>query len=475
MEREYLPLPKVIVKSMKNDGNCLFRAISFQLYETDEYHEIIRSFCMDVVEINKDSYSNFVSEYLNVESYISEKRKLGVWGDNIEIQAMSELYHIPIYIYHLDCAYGKLNEKCDGPESYELFCKVLPNLKPQIEDKELFEKMNGKSKASNKPIRLLYYQDVHYDSLHYLEDDSGPIISTKIGVLEFFVFGALRKIAFSEKLDTLIKTKEKKERYKRNDFVHKNKFSDYNIDNLTTEFGVSNKLFCRQKKSGAVVSNSILVSGPRYFKHEKEPSSMTHSGTTEKFEINSYSNSNFHIELDLDNALCLQTKITNGSNCSEIVKDVHSVKVRDRIARAVPTGDSENSNTEQGCYSSRSNFSDKTISCTNTANKDKVDSKKAVPGTDNCFVAISNDVSSSNRKNGNSFSKGIKSEVPAESDKSLYRNVVNKNVQFTKQRKKIGCLIFKNSRLSDAFQNMRKKYVAISCQELNYKYSIQNN
>ncbi|KAH7649595.1 cysteine protease [Cryptosporidium bovis] len=474
MEREYLPLPKVIVKSMKNDGNCLFRAISFQLYETDEYHEIIRSFCMDFVEINKDSYSNFVSEYLNVESYISEKRKLGVWGDNIEIQAMSELYHIPIYIYHLDCAYGGLNEKCDGPESYELFCKVLPNFKPQIEDKELFEKMNGKSKASNKPIRLLYYQDVHYDSLHYLEDDSGPIISTKIGVLEFFVFGTLRRIAFSEKLDTLIKTKEKEKRYKRSDFVHKNKFLDYNIDNLT-EFGVSDKLFCRQKKSGAVVSNSLLVSGPRYFKHEKESSSMTRFGTTENSEINSYSNSDFHREHDLDSASCLQTKISNGSSCSDVVNDVHSVKVRDRIVRVVPTGDSENSNSEEGCYSSRSSFSDKTISCTNTANKNKVDSNEAVPGTDNCFVVISNDVSFSNRKNDNSFSKGIKLKVPAQNDASLCRNDINEDAPFTKQRKKIDCLIFKNSRLSDAFRNMRKKYVAISCQELNYKYSIQNN
>lgn len=37
--------------------------------------------------------------YNNIRDYIVENRRDKVWGDNLEIQAMAELYDIPVEIY----------------------------------------------------------------------------------------------------------------------------------------------------------------------------------------------------------------------------------------------------------------------------------------------------------------------------------------------------------------------------------------
>jgi len=82
------------------DGNCLFRAISVQLYGTEEHHGLLRGITMDYIEIEKDFFSKFlIGEERYFEEYILMKRESGRWGDDIEIEALSEIYNRPIQIY----------------------------------------------------------------------------------------------------------------------------------------------------------------------------------------------------------------------------------------------------------------------------------------------------------------------------------------------------------------------------------------
>ena len=85
---------------MEGDGNCMFRAVSDQVYGNEEYHNIIREKCMDYLLIEREFFSQFV-EGGNEEfdNYINMKRKSGVWGDDVELQAISEIYNRPIEIY----------------------------------------------------------------------------------------------------------------------------------------------------------------------------------------------------------------------------------------------------------------------------------------------------------------------------------------------------------------------------------------
>jgi len=83
------------------DGNCLFRAISLQIYGDETEHEMIRGNCANYIMKNETTFSPFIrSDALNsVKSYCDRMRRSGVYAGNIEIQAISELYNRPTTIY----------------------------------------------------------------------------------------------------------------------------------------------------------------------------------------------------------------------------------------------------------------------------------------------------------------------------------------------------------------------------------------
>ena len=79
------------------DGNCLFRACSFLLYGTESRHSTIRQAVCDYIHANKDFFEHFIDE--DFDNYVRFKRRNGTWGDDLEIQAISEIYNRPIHIY----------------------------------------------------------------------------------------------------------------------------------------------------------------------------------------------------------------------------------------------------------------------------------------------------------------------------------------------------------------------------------------
>jgi len=83
---------------MDGDGNCLFRAVSDQIYGTDAHHRLIRHACCDYILSERDYFVQFV-EGEDLKSYAERKRQDGVWADDLEIQALSEIYDRPIEIY----------------------------------------------------------------------------------------------------------------------------------------------------------------------------------------------------------------------------------------------------------------------------------------------------------------------------------------------------------------------------------------
>ena len=98
--RSRLLQKKYVLHIIKRDGNCLFSSISDQVYGTDKHSSIIREKCMDYIEKNKLFYSQFIEGgETQIPAYIQRKRKNGIWGDNLEIQALSEIYNRPIEIY----------------------------------------------------------------------------------------------------------------------------------------------------------------------------------------------------------------------------------------------------------------------------------------------------------------------------------------------------------------------------------------
>ncbi|CAA6663748.1 unnamed protein product [Spirodela intermedia] len=119
------------VKRMLEDGNCLFRAVADQVYGDPEAFDMVRQMCIDYMERERDHFSQFVTE--GFTSYCKRKRRDKVYGNNMEIQALSEMYNRPIHIYSY------------STEPINIF--------------------HGGYGTDTPPIRLSYHRGNHYNSV----------------------------------------------------------------------------------------------------------------------------------------------------------------------------------------------------------------------------------------------------------------------------------------------------------------------
>ncbi|XWS28537.1 hypothetical protein CRYUN_Cryun25bG0078600 [Craigia yunnanensis] len=119
------------VKRMLEDGNCLFLAVADQVYGDSEAYNLIRQMCIDYMEQERDHFSQFITE--GFTSYCKRKRRDKVYGNNVEIQALSEMYNRPIHIYSY------------STEPINIF--------------------HGSYNTDTPPIRLSYHHGNHYNSL----------------------------------------------------------------------------------------------------------------------------------------------------------------------------------------------------------------------------------------------------------------------------------------------------------------------
>ena len=135
----------LVIKEIEGDGNCLFRAISDQVYGDERYHDILRDKCMDYISIERKFFSQFVEGgEASFDEYIAMKRTSGVWGDDIELQALSEIYNRPIEIF--------LNSN-----------KPLKTFHENID--ACSRNCNTDDNVKMFPIRVSYHGKAHYNSV----------------------------------------------------------------------------------------------------------------------------------------------------------------------------------------------------------------------------------------------------------------------------------------------------------------------
>ena len=155
------------IKEIEGDGNCLYRALADQIYGEDSNYEILKAKCMDYLELEKEFFSQFIEGGKEkFDEYINMKRMKGVWGDDIEIQAASEIYNRPIEIY----SHSK---------------EPLKTFHENIKFSRLSERDEKKL-----PIRLSYHGKAHYNSLVPIDNYNqykNNFLKTQTGVYENFV------------------------------------------------------------------------------------------------------------------------------------------------------------------------------------------------------------------------------------------------------------------------------------------------
>ena len=159
-----------VIKAMQEDGSCLFRAVADQVYGDQEMHDLVREHCMNYIEQNSDYFSQYMTE--RVSDYVERKRFLGVHGNHLEIQALSEMYNRPIHIY----CYSAGESLCchnTGAMMRATFFFVFP------EPINIFQGNVKSEQVINVPMRLCYHRGVHYNSL---VDPHKPTIGVGLGL-----------------------------------------------------------------------------------------------------------------------------------------------------------------------------------------------------------------------------------------------------------------------------------------------------
>lgn len=140
------------------DGNCLFRSVSHQMYGDDSHHELVRNRGLDYMQLERAFFEPYVAQ--DFETYIREKREVGSWGDEPELQALCELYDRPAQVWSFDADAG-----C---------AKVL----------RAFHDDDNSDNSAGPPMRLSYFGGGHYDSIVPLSRPHRPLASCPPGDAE---------------------------------------------------------------------------------------------------------------------------------------------------------------------------------------------------------------------------------------------------------------------------------------------------
>lgn len=167
------------VKKMLGDGNCLFRAVSTQIYGDPEWHGEIRRRVVDYMRSEKSYFAQFIVE--NYDQYIEKLCKDGCYANNPEIQAIAELYNRAIEVYGVSSARSSSSSTTPSSSS-----SLVSSSSESIKPINIFQASYTKH---NAPIRLAYTNGNHYDAVI---DPYEASIGVGLGLPQFKA-GALEK------------------------------------------------------------------------------------------------------------------------------------------------------------------------------------------------------------------------------------------------------------------------------------------
>jgi hypothetical protein len=88
---------KATVHPVQADGNCQFRALAFDLYGSEDGHEQLRAAVIAQLKATPQRYQEFVHEPYS--EYIARMERQGQWGDNVTLQAASDVLCCMIRVF----------------------------------------------------------------------------------------------------------------------------------------------------------------------------------------------------------------------------------------------------------------------------------------------------------------------------------------------------------------------------------------
>ncbi|CRG99176.1 OTU-like cysteine protease, putative [Plasmodium relictum] len=135
------------IKSIRTDGNCLFRAVSDQLYNHEDNYKEIRKKVVDHLSKKEEEYKNFVEYDESYKSYIERISLDGTWGGQLELQAIGEIYNVNILIYQENGCILEIKNHSDEKKCIQL----------HYASSEHYNSVRFKNKALDNELKTISY------------------------------------------------------------------------------------------------------------------------------------------------------------------------------------------------------------------------------------------------------------------------------------------------------------------------------
>jgi len=119
------------------------------VYNNSDLHSLVRTQCVKYMRSEQRYFSDFIAD--DFQDYLAQMELDGVWGDQPEIQAASELYNRPV----------------------QVFAYSLTPLRTY-----------NSTDSSAPPIRLSYHFNSHYNSLMCPATHAGQVLQSQPGQVE---------------------------------------------------------------------------------------------------------------------------------------------------------------------------------------------------------------------------------------------------------------------------------------------------
>ncbi len=137
------------------DGNCLFRALSFQLTGTQDHHLELRKLITNFEKNNEEVFSglhNAINCNTSFSEHIKNMKKTCTWGTTVEILACSSLFQADVFF--------ATDSYCLGQATW---IKYSPRTAPSSDlSRSTFI---SHLKMKNEWIEIIHVSQTHFDAI----------------------------------------------------------------------------------------------------------------------------------------------------------------------------------------------------------------------------------------------------------------------------------------------------------------------
>ena len=154
-----------MAKQIKEDGNCLFRAVAFHTLGDEDKHDDIHTLLVRFEKLNKALFENRFIPSGNATSFRDHlKRQLwpGVWGTQVGLMATATLFQVPVY-----CCYTNLSRTKYHWEAIKLIATPANLRVPEVVEEDPVAKMH-----TPHHFGLLYWELTHFGCIVSQPNDS---------------------------------------------------------------------------------------------------------------------------------------------------------------------------------------------------------------------------------------------------------------------------------------------------------------